>query len=93
MARLMISFRKCSSTFINGAVCLTSIGSARSWIFQVAYTQALIRRRQLKSHGFYVSAIPDSPTESQLSSSEGHSTNLPSKAFSVETDGRRSGIA
>ena len=30
-----------------------SKGSARSWIFQVAYTQALIRRRQLKSHGFY----------------------------------------
>ena len=30
-----------------------SKGSARSWILQVAYTQALIRRRHLKSHGFY----------------------------------------
>src|ERR1700733_2753562 len=30
-----------------------SKGSARSWIFQVAYTQALLRRRRLKSHGFY----------------------------------------
>ena len=28
-------------------------GSARSWIVQVAYTQAFIRRRQLKSQGFY----------------------------------------
>jgi RNA polymerase sigma-70 factor (ECF subfamily) len=34
-------------------------GSARSWIFQVAYTQALLRRRELKSHGFYMSGIPD----------------------------------
>jgi RNA polymerase sigma-70 factor, ECF subfamily len=34
-------------------------GSARSWIVQVAYTQALLRRRQLKSHGFYVSGITD----------------------------------
>jgi RNA polymerase sigma-70 factor, ECF subfamily len=30
-------------------------GAARSWIFQVAYTQALLRRRELKSHGFYAS--------------------------------------
>jgi RNA polymerase sigma-70 factor, ECF subfamily len=30
-----------------------SKGSARSWILQVAYTQALLRRRHLKSHGFY----------------------------------------
>ena len=36
-----------------------SKGSARSWIFQVAYTQAFIRRRHLKSHGFYVSGITD----------------------------------
>src|SRR5947208_16707561 len=34
-----------------------SKGSARSWIIQVAYTQALLRRRQLKSHGFYLSGI------------------------------------
>ena len=30
-----------------------SKGSARSWILQVAFTQALLRRRHLKSHGFY----------------------------------------
>jgi RNA polymerase sigma-70 factor, ECF subfamily len=30
-----------------------SKGPARSWIFQVTYTQALIRRRELKSQGFY----------------------------------------
>jgi RNA polymerase sigma-70 factor (ECF subfamily) len=34
-------------------------GSARSWIIQVAYTQALIRRRRLKSIGFYSSDIRD----------------------------------
>lgn len=34
-------------------------GSARSWLVQIAYTQALLRRRELKSHGFYVSGIPD----------------------------------
>jgi len=38
-------------------------GSARSWIIQVAYTQALLRRRQLKSHGFYLSGITDKPPE------------------------------
>ena len=40
-----------------------SKGSARSWIFQVAYTQALIRRRQLKTHGFYSSPITDKTFE------------------------------
>lgn len=39
-------------------------GSARSWIVQVAYTQAFIRRRQLKSHGFYSSMITDRVIES-----------------------------
>ena len=34
-------------------------GSARSWIFQIAYTQAFLRRRQLKSRGFYKSGIAD----------------------------------
>jgi RNA polymerase sigma-70 factor (ECF subfamily) len=34
-------------------------GSARSWIVQVAYTQAFLRRRHLKSHGFYLSGIAD----------------------------------
>jgi RNA polymerase sigma-70 factor (ECF subfamily) len=33
--------------------------SARSWIFQIAYTQAFLRRRRLKSQRFYVSGIAD----------------------------------
>jgi RNA polymerase sigma-70 factor, ECF subfamily len=36
-----------------------SKGPARSWIFQVAYTQALLRRRKLKSIGLYSSVIAD----------------------------------
>jgi RNA polymerase sigma-70 factor (ECF subfamily) len=36
-----------------------SKGSASSWIVQVAYTQALLRRRRLKSQGFYASGITD----------------------------------
>ncbi len=38
-------------------------GSARSWIIQVAYTQALLRRRQLKVQGFYVSGVADRAVE------------------------------
>jgi RNA polymerase sigma-70 factor (ECF subfamily) len=41
----------------------SSKGSARSWIIQVAYTQALLRRRELKSHGFYLSGIADKVAE------------------------------
>jgi RNA polymerase sigma-70 factor (ECF subfamily) len=41
----------------------SSKGSARSWIIQVAYTQALLRRRELKSHGFYLSGITDARVE------------------------------
>jgi RNA polymerase sigma-70 factor (ECF subfamily) len=36
-----------------------SKGPARSWIFQVAYTQAFLRRRKLKSIGLYNSVIAD----------------------------------
>jgi len=36
-----------------------SKGSARSWIFQIAYTQAFLRRRKLKANGIYLSPIPD----------------------------------
>lgn len=36
-----------------------SKGPARSWIFQIAYTQALLRRRKLKSIGVYSSALAD----------------------------------
>ena len=48
-----------------------SRGSARSWVFQVAYTQALIRRRQLKTHGFYASPITDKTFENSPSSIKG----------------------
>jgi len=41
----------------------SSKGSARSWIFQVTYTQALLRRRQLRASGFYASGIRDSSTD------------------------------
>src|SRR5438552_17719409 len=41
----------------------SSKGSTGSWIIQVAYTQALLRRRLLKSHGFYLSGITDKPPE------------------------------
>jgi RNA polymerase sigma-70 factor (ECF subfamily) len=37
----------------------SSKGTAGSWIVQVAYTQALLRRRRLKSQGFYLSGITD----------------------------------
>jgi RNA polymerase sigma-70 factor (ECF subfamily) len=46
-------------------------GSARSWIIQVAYTQALLRRRELKSHGFYLSGITDRPQESMQGNDKG----------------------
>jgi RNA polymerase sigma-70 factor (ECF subfamily) len=44
----------------------SSKGSASSWIVQVAYTQALLRRRRLKSEGFYLSGIKDKPAECDL---------------------------
>jgi len=44
----------------------SSKGSARSWIVQVAYTQAFLRRRHLKSRGFYMSAITDRASETDL---------------------------
>ena len=37
--------------------------SARSWVFQIAYTQAFLRRRQLKARGFYASGIADRSLE------------------------------
>jgi len=48
-----------------------SKGPARSWIIQVAYTQALLRRRQLKSQGFYLSGITDIPVECDHGSNKG----------------------
>ena len=49
----------------------SSKGSARSWIIQVAYTQALMRRRELKSHGFYLSGIADRRLECDRSVDDG----------------------
>jgi RNA polymerase sigma-70 factor (ECF subfamily) len=49
----------------------SSKGSARSWIIQVAYTQAFLRRRLLKSHGFYLSAIADRSPETDFQSYSG----------------------
>ena len=51
----------------------SSKGSTRSWIVQVAYTQALLRRRHLKAQGFYLSGITDKPIEcDQASNKEAH---------------------
>ena len=41
-------------------------GSARSWIIQVAYTQAFLRRRHLKSRGVLLSGIADNAKEIEL---------------------------
>ena len=49
----------------------SSKGSASSWIVQVAYTQALLRRRHLKSQGFYMSGITDKPVESDQATNKG----------------------
>ena len=49
----------------------SSKGCARSWIIQVAYTQALLRRRKLKGHGFYVSGITDRMLETEQIRSNG----------------------
>ena len=49
----------------------SSKGSASSWVVQVAYTQALLRRRRLKSQGFYLSGIPDNPDECGLAKNKG----------------------
>lgn len=38
-------------------------GPARSWLIQVAYTQALLRRRELKCHGFYAPPVTDRRAE------------------------------
>jgi RNA polymerase sigma-70 factor, ECF subfamily len=56
-----------------------SKGSARSWIVQVAYTQAFLRRRELKSHGFYSSGITDKPVECEQARNKG-----PHYDYSVE---------
>ena len=49
----------------------SSKGSASSWIVQVAYTQAFLRRRKLKSHGFYLSGITDKSSEIEPGTNSG----------------------
>jgi RNA polymerase sigma-70 factor, ECF subfamily len=49
----------------------SSKGSASSWIVQVAYTQALLRRRRLTSQGFYMSGITDKPHEYDQADNKG----------------------
>jgi RNA polymerase sigma-70 factor (ECF subfamily) len=49
----------------------SSKGSASSWIIQVAYTQALLRRRRLKSQGFYMSGITDKLVENGQGNNKG----------------------
>jgi len=44
-------------------------GSGRSWIIQVAYTQAFLRRRQSKSRGYCLSGITDKILENELRTS------------------------
>ena len=48
-----------------------SKGTARSWIFQIAYTQAFRRRRELKSHGLCASGIVDNRREIEPWTSSG----------------------
>jgi len=48
-----------------------SRGPARSWLFQIAYTQAFLRRRQLKARGFYSSRISDGSAETEPRTSSG----------------------
>src|SRR6266851_9725745 len=49
----------------------SSKGPARSWIIQVAYTQALLRRRHLKAQGFYLSGIADKAVEDRQPEANG----------------------
>jgi RNA polymerase sigma-70 factor (ECF subfamily) len=44
----------------------SSKGSARSWLIQIAYTQAFLRRRKLKSLGLY-EALPEENCNSHAS--------------------------
>ena len=53
--------------FRKGRLYDPSKGPARSWLMQVAYTQAFLRRRTLTSHGFYTPAVTDRPAETEPS--------------------------
>ena len=47
-----------------------SKGPARSWLIQVAYTQALLRRRKLKSHGHYDLSNAEKGVEARTSGAD-----------------------
>ena len=79
--------------FRKGRLYNPSKGPARSWLIQVAYTQALLRRRALNSHGFYAPAGTDRPAETEPSFVQGTHHDYTVEDFSAEMDGRRSGIA
>jgi RNA polymerase sigma-70 factor (ECF subfamily) len=49
----------------------SSKGTARSWIFQIGYTQAFLRRRQLKSLGFYAPGIAGKLWQSEIRTTSG----------------------
>ncbi len=49
--------------FRKGRLYDSSKGPARSWLIQVAYTQAFLRRRTLNSHGLYGPAPIYRPTD------------------------------
>jgi RNA polymerase sigma-70 factor (ECF subfamily) len=55
-------------------------GTGRSWIFQIAYTQALLRRRKLKAIGLYSSAAA-----ADLHSSEASADSL--RAYDTTLEG------
>lgn len=57
--------------FRKGRLYNPSKGTARSWLIQVAYTQAFLRRRALNSHGFYAPAVSDRPAETEPSFVQG----------------------
>jgi RNA polymerase sigma-70 factor, ECF subfamily len=53
--------------FRKGTLYDPSKGPARSWVIQVAYTQAYLRRRALQSHGFYAQAVTERSAETDPS--------------------------
>jgi RNA polymerase sigma-70 factor, ECF subfamily len=59
--------------YIHRKACLfdSSKSSARSWIFQIAYTQALLRSRKLKRQSYYASGIPSRMSETDPRTSAG----------------------
>jgi RNA polymerase sigma-70 factor (ECF subfamily) len=57
--------------FRKGSLYDPSKGPARSWLIQVAYTQAFLRRRALHSLGFYVSALTERSTKTDPSFFQG----------------------